>query len=478
MVPDLHSDWVNWGGHDGPDPPKPPSKPPRTTRPPINDPFPLLSKNLTPFYAKLLKERTAEPYPHPPEETPLFIGFTRNWPQLIQCVVSYIAAGWPASDIYVVENTGVMNSNRNNLLTLQNPFYLNHTQLDMLGVNVLITPTLLSFSQLQNFYAWTAGEKGWDEYFWSHQDVVVFSDENFGKTEDDKEEEDKKAGGANNIYDRNSPNSLYHRAVSVLQNLRGNKDKKLDANWANVFFAYDQLTLVNVKSIVGVGGWDTHIPFYTSDCDMYMRQTWGGWTHYSAPEVGIILDVASVLDDVGALLRLPGIHASFKGDPGVPLEEQAWWRAVNSLDDSKSLPPSPFMEEESTSAQETFLHEMNILTRRTKQVDRHGETFSNLLATVQRMSALKYAGNTNGHRNTWQSTQSGGEGEPFHRDPDGFEQGVLMAIDLGRAVFAEKWGHRGCDVSRMKGMGNDDAWRLERDWDLEGEGWGYEGDGW
>jgi hypothetical protein len=53
-------------------------------------------------------------------------------------VVSYIAAGWPPEDIYVVENTGVMHANRDGLLTLQNPFYLNHTQLAMLGVQVII----------------------------------------------------------------------------------------------------------------------------------------------------------------------------------------------------------------------------------------------------------------------------------------------------------------------------------------------------
>jgi len=68
----------------------------------------------------------------------LLIGFTRNWPQLLQCVVSYIAAGWPAEEIYVVENTGTMLSNKEGKLTLQNPFYLNHTQLEMLGVNVII----------------------------------------------------------------------------------------------------------------------------------------------------------------------------------------------------------------------------------------------------------------------------------------------------------------------------------------------------
>jgi len=42
---------------------------------------------------------------HVTDNTPLFIGFTRNWPILQQAVVSYITAGWPPEDIYVVDNT-------------------------------------------------------------------------------------------------------------------------------------------------------------------------------------------------------------------------------------------------------------------------------------------------------------------------------------------------------------------------------------
>jgi len=79
---------------------------------------------------------------------PLFIGFTRQWGMFLQAVVSYITAGWPASNIYVVENTSVHNSNRDGRLSLQNPFYLNHTTLKRLGVHVVQTPVLLSFSQL------------------------------------------------------------------------------------------------------------------------------------------------------------------------------------------------------------------------------------------------------------------------------------------------------------------------------------------
>lgn len=136
--------------------------------PPISDNFPLLA-DLTKGLLPKLPSWNRPPMWHVPETTPIFIGFTRNWPLLQQCVLSYIAAGWPPEDIYVVDNTGTMKSNfpPDPSLTLQNPFYLNVPRLtDVFKVNVISTPTLLTFAQLQNFYLYTAVEKGWKYYFW------------------------------------------------------------------------------------------------------------------------------------------------------------------------------------------------------------------------------------------------------------------------------------------------------------------------
>lgn len=158
---------------------------------PVPDPFPLLanaSAGAAALRDRLLRPAAvnAPPDPHVPEATPLLIGFTRNWPQLLQCVCSYMAAGWPPGDIVVVKNTGVMRANREGRLSLQNPFFLNYTHLAMLGVEVItVWPAFLSvyanpspspfgkhewqcvtltwraadpdlddFAQLQNFYAW------------------------------------------------------------------------------------------------------------------------------------------------------------------------------------------------------------------------------------------------------------------------------------------------------------------------------------
>ncbi len=210
--------------------------------------------------------------------------------------------------------------------------------------------------------------------------------------------------------------------------------------WANHFFAYDHLTLVHRDAILDVGGWDTHIPFYATDCDMYVRLMWAGYWQ-GETEIGLILDVATVLDDVGALLRIPGIKASFAGDPGA--------RGGGEEKEKEHR----------------------------KLVDTHGETWERLVQIAQRMEEAKYVDGDNAYRNRWQLRQSGGQGEPFARDPEGFETGLKMMIDMGRSVFAEKWGHRGCDIAQM-GYKVEDAWRMERDWDPVTEGAGYEGDEW
>ena len=216
---------------------------------------------------------------------------------------------------------------------------------------------------------------------------------------------------------------------------------------------------MNRDAVLEVGGWDAHIPFYATDCDMYVRLMWAGYWQGES-EIGIILDVNTVLDDVGALLRIPGIRASFAGDDYEEEEE-------NSRNNSTTEEKEEEEEEEDESTRK----------RLDDQVNKNGETWERLVEIGKRMEGIKYSdGNT--WRNTWQVRQQGGQGEPFYRDWEGFETGTKMMIDLGRNVFAEKWGHRGCDIAKV-GIKAEDAWRLERDWDVEAdEGEGYQGDGW
>ncbi|KAK8094077.1 hypothetical protein PG997_000762 [Apiospora hydei] len=367
----------------------------------IPDPFPWLTHNnkMPPVL-----DNNLPPEPHVPEPTPLFIGFTRNWPMLLQCVSSYIAAGWPPADIYIVENTGTFRSNKDQELTLQNPFYMNHTQLDILGVHILQTPTLLSFAQLQNYFLHTALQRGWPHFFWSHQDVLVFSDEEVRKKDRDHD------------HEQDPYATLYERAVGLMRYLGGD-DKP---PWATHFFAYDHLTLVNRDAYIDVGAWDTHIPFYASDCDMYLRLHWAGYWQPQS-EAGLIFDTG-----------LDPAHAMYEAELERERDLAAW-------------------------------------------VDREGETFQHLVHVAQRMQDAKWA-DQGVLRNTWQARQRGGHEEPFYRDPDGFSAGLDTMIEAGRRVFADKWGHRGCDLLDL-GVEAEDAWRLERDWDIS-EGPGSEGGSW
>jgi hypothetical protein len=59
----------------------------------------------------------------------------------------------------------------------------------------------------------------------------------------------------------------------------------------------------------------------------------------------------------------------------------------------------------------------------------------------------------------------GGQGEPFYKDPLGFEQGIQITIEYGRDIMGEKWGHQGCNI-RGSLPTMDDQWRVEHDKDF------------
>lgn len=323
------------------------------------------------------------------EPTPLFIGFTRNWRVLQQAVVSYITSGWPPEQIYVVDNTGTFDSNRKGLLTPQNPFYLDQRRLtEVFGVNVITAPTLMSFAQLQNFFLFTAMERKWAQYFWSHQDVLALANERVKP------------------YD-----SLYHRAVAVL---RESVDPAF-GKWGIRFFAYDHLALVNAEAFMAVGAWDTFIPYYGTDCDMHDRLDMEGYK-LSDAKAGLIFDVGSTLPDLRVLYR----------------EDDAANRAMCAED----------------APEDTLAFGLGDC--RHEALIKQAEQFAHLKNTRKE------------GRNFWQGEQMGGQGEPFYRDPLGFEQSVYMTIEYGRDIMGEKWGHNGCGFKHA-GLDTDDQWRVQHE---------------
>ena len=470
--------------------PKPLYKPPAATDiPPINDNFPLAASAKSPFDIPPIPPWNTPPYPHVNESTPLFIGFTRNWRLLQQTVVSYLTAGWPPEDIYVVENTGVMHSNLKNRLTLQNPFYIDHHRLtSILGVNVIRTPTLFTFAQLQNFYTYTALENGWEHYFWAHMDTIVISDEEIP------------------VEEVKPYKSIYTRAVEALQ-------ETLDPGWGRLatrWFAYDRLALVRTQGFVDVGGWDTLIPFYMTDCDMHER-LWMEGLRIEDATAGKVWDVADTLDDLGELYKRgeAGESSPAKeegkqkkekkrrwdddGDEGEAARKsqvaEAWAEATEkttvtaktapasapgttsptSLASAASSATAP--SSSSSSALSTGAISPTTTTstaanhpspRPWKPEELNSPQYQLLLS---KLDILQRAKSENpGGRNTWQARQRGGQGEPFYRDPDGFEHAVWMWMDFGRKVFEEKWGRGPCDI-RDAGLSKDDAWRVVPEWE-------------
>lgn len=402
--------------------------------PPVHDPFPSLlhsdPPSIPPWNVPKANLHAQYNLPYAP---PLIIGFTRSWPILLQAVTSYLAAGWPPSQIYVIENTGVQQSNEHGLLTLQNPFYCNYTILKgKLGVNVIRSPVLMSFAQLQNYFVYLAQQNNWDWYFWSHMDVLALG------YEDGLEGEEKSAAGQENYK------SLYERCLHSLQQaLDGPYEKK----WSLRFFAYDHLALVNRKAYEDVGGWDTWIPYYMSDCDMHTRLDMKGWKGEDA-QAGIVTDTSTVLKDLRALYRVPGIEIDFL-DPNPP-----------------PPPPPPTKEDEKDNIRRQRQDlwgektQNNVSNRTDVLVQPDPAYYKRLRDVSDRMFHYKHGERG---RNTWHEGQRGGQGEPFYYPARGIQMGFDIMVEAGRTVFGEKWGHRGCDIGD-RGLKFEDQWNIEKDW--------------
>jgi hypothetical protein len=410
--------------------------------PPIVDNFPLAAAAHSSTDLPPIPPWNQPPKPHVPEKTPLFIGFTRNWRLIQQTVISYITAGWPPEDIYVFENTGTMKSNELGLLSLQNPFFLNHTRLEMYGVNIIVTPTLFTFSQLQNFFLWTAIDKNFTTYFWGHMDVVVLSFEDHYVANSVSDHEESYEGFQ----------SIYRLAVDALRKTTSSEPDPNASDptkpWAARFFAYDRLALVNRAAFESIGGWDTAIPYYYTDCDMHDRLKMYGYEYNEMDVViGNVSDVANSLDDLLVLYRKKDtVEASFTVEGKMEGEKQK------------------------TDTEEKRKDRASLENRLSKQSSR--QWVSDVLGSVSYKKLLNVTGEMvkhknekgGGGRNTWQSRQTGGKGEPYYRDPEGFEKSIQMTTEAGRQIYAEKWGHHDCGLMQF-GRKAGDEWRVEHDWE-------------
>ena len=209
-----------------------------------------------------------------------------------------------------------------------------------------------------------------------------------------------------------------------------------------------------------------------TDCDMHARLSMAGLDIQEKP-AGMVFDVASSLDDLIVLYRKKGtVEASFK-DPNAIEEELAAIAesekeigeeiragskgrrdemADNDLDAFNEFTSSGGGTSSPTSSTPNGHWEDDEI---------YSERGKNLISVLDHMQGSKWE-NSRG-RNTWQARQTGGQGDPYYRDSEGFDIGIQMTIAHGRAVFGEKWGHRDCDIVDM-GLMPGDAWRVEKDW--------------
>ncbi|KAJ2987545.1 hypothetical protein NUW58_g4447 [Xylaria curta] len=417
----------------------PPKYKPTSTQPSVTDPFPLLATS------------TATPPPIPVYNVPkpglhrdyglsymppLFIGFTRQWPMLLQCVVGYLTAGWPPESIYVVENTGVQNSNADGKTCLVMSFED--------GPDTIKRP----------------GDRDW--FFYDDQEKVdILRPAAAGQK------------GYRTIYE-NSLRELNH----TLEN---------EKRWAFRWFQYDHLTLVNRAALDAVGGWDSLMPYYGSDCDMNARLEMDGWTMRHR-RIGIINDVSTVLEDLATLYRDPKVVPTFVDPNPIPddeLDKVEKPHADDKASNGESAQDGATAGEETKSAQQSEKSQEKPTAKPTDKptgeaaekratensngaggagIAQAMDYFRALLKVADDMGEYKYRSD-NRARNSWQSSQHGGAGEPYYYNADGFGKSFWILAEAGREVFRQKWGHRECDLVKETALKLDDQWRVEKDWE-------------
>ena len=433
-------------------PPQPPAPPP------LPEYFPLAAGAQSPADLPPVPSWNKPPSPHVPESTRLYIGFTRYWPLLQQVVVAYITAGWPPEDIYVVENTGTFDANKNGLLTSQNPFYLDYHRLtSIFGVNIITTPSLQTFAQLQNLYLSEAITNNLTHYFWAHMDTVPQSHE------------------AAQPY-----KSLYASAVDVIRESFSPSYDLYD-RWAVRFFSYDWLALVNVKNYIKVGGFDTMVGYYGTDCDMHGRIAMNGLEAPNA-DAGTVFDVGRSLDNLEVLYRRQKkANVVRRGTEDektvVEVGEHGKITIGASSNENNSTatiaaaahPPNN-NEDEKINNDNTSTPEENAHYLSSTEPDTLGGPGFTALQTL--LESLADEKRKDPYRNSWQLKQTGGVGEPFYYDADGWEEALQLTIAAGVEVYERKWGHKGCDIQYLKDLKLGDQWGVERDgtWRCEKEG--------
>lgn len=269
--------------------------------------------------------------------------------------------------------------------------------------------------------------------------------------------------------------TIYENCLRELNHTLENEKR-----WAFRWFQYDHLTLVNRGALDAVGGWDSLMPYYGSDCDMNARLEMDGWTMRHR-RVGIINDVSTVLEDLAALYRDPKVVPTFVDPNPIPKEEL---EKVEQAQENEETDKDELTQEgeETKPAEQHSEKPAKTPTEKPEEKStekRDGESskgaggsgisqamdyFRTLLKVADDMGQYKYRSD-NTARNSWQGSQHGGVGEPYYYNADGFGKSFWILAEAGREVFRQKWGHRGCDLVEETALKLEDQWRVKNDWE-------------
>ncbi|KAF3941462.1 hypothetical protein ABW19_dt0209312 [Dactylella cylindrospora] len=199
--------------------------------------------------------------------------------------------------------------------------------------------------------------------------------------------------------------SFYANTIESLLTLTKTMGKDAGKKrWAGRFYNFDWLTLINVDAMVEVGAWDVFIPYYNSDCDWYERARMTGMT-IDEERVGLIYDLHQHIKDP---------EAKFFGTA-----------------DGKHRPRSLGAPQPNSSRFQALKQE-----------------FEGIMAAKNKPGV---------ERNTWQSEQDGGKGEPWTYDPIAFQKAWWYVASKGREVFFKKWATFDCAITGL-GRTPKDIW--------------------
>ena len=299
--------------------------------------------------------------------------------------------------------------------------------------------------------------------------------------------------------DRKPYKSLYNLAVEKIRETQEegyglDKDTGVKKDWAIQFFAYDWLALVNAHSFQKIGGWDSMISYYGTDCDMHSRLGMAGMMSPIA-DGGDVWDVNDSVPDLEVLYRrrkkseVKQPAASLVDTP--PSDNEAITAGSGAGADSKpevqnTQPPPPRKrtldtQQPSSQARDPRQNgtafgtglsstplpptahtpstpEIQAYLADTVEATLGDDSYLALKEHFEKMQTTKREAV---FRNSWQLKQRGGEGEPYYYDADGWEFGLQATTDTGLRVVKEKWGVEGCDI-RGAGVKTEDAWRVEK----------------